>query len=73
MDTLSLDFSTATTQTQKDAINTEREGLLTEIALADSLLAYKYNARNTAIQTGLTAVSAQLATISPSGTVQTNL
>jgi len=73
LDTLSLDFSTATTQTQKDAINTEREGLLTEIALADSLLADKYNARNTAIQTGLTAVSAQLATISPSGTVQTNL
>jgi len=56
LDTLSLDFSTATTQTQKDAINTEREGLLIEIALADSLLADKYNARNTAIQTGLTAV-----------------
>ena len=73
LDTLSLDFSTATTQTQKDAINTEREGLLIEIALADSLLADKYNARNTAIQTGLTAVTAQLSTISPSGTVQTNL
>jgi hypothetical protein len=73
LDTLSLDFSTATTQTQKDAINTEREGLLIEIALADSMLADKYNARNTAIQTGLTTVSAQLATISPSGTVQTNL